>query len=169
MTRKKVLLLNIFDEELKTFLSEFYKQFNISEQNLNPHITLRGPFLYKNKVSKNIQIQLTKYIDKVKNDKEKLIITGVDIFENDGLYIVFLKINDLNNLRLLARKKDYPISKYGFNPHITLFTTKDIKLAYEIKDKLDKSVMNIKCNNVEWSMHELGTRNKNLFNLPSVI
>ena len=168
MSSKKIVLLNILDKELKTFLDDFYKENDIKQQSLIPHITLRGPYIYKNKVAKKTSMRLNEYIDNVKNDKEHLIINGVDIFENDKLYIVFLKLDNLNNLKFLARKKDYPISKYGFNPHITLFTTRDKKLAYDIKDKLNTKVMNIKCKNIEWNIHELGVKYKNLFNLSSI-
>jgi len=169
MKNKKIVLLNILDKELIVFLDNFYKENNIEKQSLIPHITLRGPFDYKNKVAQKTSKRLNDYIDLVKNNKEKLVIDGVDIFENDELYIVYLKIHDLNNLKFLSRKKDYPVSKYGFNPHITLFTTKDKKLAYKIKDKLNKKFMNISCKKVEWNIHELGTKNKSLFNLSTVI
>lgn len=166
MTSKKIVLLNILDNELRSFLDEFYKVNNIKKESfLLPHITLRGPFFYKNNISEKIRLKLNDYVNKIKNNKEQLIIDGVDLFKNENQYIVFLKIDNVKSLRHLARKKDYPISKFGFNPHITLFTTKDKNFAYKIINELNNRNINFKCKNVEWSIHELGVKQKNLFNV----
>ena len=168
MKNEKVILLNILDNELKNFLVEFRRKYNVKQQKLIPHITLRGPYKYKyNTISKNLINDLNNFVKNVKENKEDLLVSGAGIFDNNATYIVYLTVKENNNLKILTKKKDYPVSRFGFNPHVTVLSTKDKSLAYNIKEKLQREIKNYRCKNLEWTIHDLN-RKDNLFNLADV-
>ena len=169
MDTKKLILLNIHDEILKDFITNLTKKYHIKPQTLMPHITLRGPFKYKNKNGPSYHVikRLKDYVDELNNNNNKILLNGVGMFENNGKYIVYLNVEKTESLKQLFMKKDYTIKKHGFNPHVTLLITDDKTKAMKLKNDLDKQDINIECNKIDWNFHKLGNKEKNIFNIPA--
>ncbi|ADG94081.1 hypothetical protein Arnit_2431 [Arcobacter nitrofigilis DSM 7299] len=166
MKIKKMLLLNILDDKIKEFINNTCERYDLKKPSLLPHITLRGPFLYnKRKPSKNIIIKLNTFIEDIKNNKQELKIKGIGMFCDNDIYVIYLNVIPTNILKSLSYKKDYSFAKYGFNPHITIFSTKDKKKALQIKSTLEFKNLEFSCKKVEWGIHELKSIEKNMFNI----
>ncbi len=163
MHTKQLILLNIHDKILEEFIMNITKKYKIKPQTLMPHITLRGPFKYKNKPSYNVIKKLSDYV----NGNKKILLNGAGMFENNGKYIVYLNVKKTGNLKQLFKKKDYTIKEYGFNPHVTLLVTDDKTKAMKLKNDLDKQDIYIECNTFEWNFHKLDNKEKNIFNIPA--
>lgn len=85
------------------------------------HLTIRGP--YAGKVPKGV-VQHCREVMAL----DVLRIADVGRFSNDGEEVVFLRV-DSPNLRNVWWKPDYPISRFGFNPHLSIYRGKDGALA----------------------------------------
>lgn len=170
MDTKKMLLLNILDDNLKEFISKTCEDYSLPKPSLVPHITLRGPFLYnKKKPSLKVIKELNTYIEDLKKGEKKLEIDGVGMFNNNNLYIVYLNVIPNDTLKKLSYKKDYSFAKFGFNPHITIFTTTDKKKAKNMIDNLNNQNIKFSCKNLEWGLHKLKSDDKNIFNLSNFL
>lgn len=111
-SQKKVLTLEIKDIELHQYLARLAKKLNKPMQD-SPHVTVRGPasrfsWLTKKGLSDSL---------KRRPDVE---IAGAGIFCNLNNYVVYLKVN-AEFLREFWHKPDFPVSRHGFNPHVTIF------------------------------------------------
>lgn len=164
--KKKMLLLNIMDNDIQKIIKKTCNKFNINKPIILPHITLRGPFFYKNKKpSISIINKINLFIKKIKDDNEILKVDGIDIFKNNDIYIIYLKVVPSKLLRELTFKKHFPIKKYGFHPHITILSTKDELIAFSVKKYLNSKKIKLNCTNVEWQIHTLKSSEKNIFNI----
>ncbi|MDM0122633.1 2'-5' RNA ligase family protein [Variovorax arabinosiphilus] len=77
------------------------------------HITIRGPY----KVPPPDQ-KLGDIWEIIEG--EGVLLHGIGIFEFPDKHVVFLKSHS-RAIRKIWWKRDYPIIRFGFNPHITLF------------------------------------------------
>lgn len=161
--KKKILLLNILDKNIKNFINNTCDEYSIKKPTLISHITLRGPFYYDKKPSENIIIKLNKFIDDLIKGREKLVISGVGMFNNNGIYVVYLNVVPTDMLKKLSYKKEYSFSTHGFNPHVTIFSTTDKEKAYKIKNSLESTKIEFSCSDLEWAIHELKSDEKNMF------
>ena len=85
------------------------------------HLTIRGP--YSGRVPPGVVQHCRNVLA-----QDVLRIADVGRFKNADEEVVFLRV-DSPNLRRVWWKPDYPISKFGFNPHISIYRGKDIVLA----------------------------------------
>lgn len=85
------------------------------------HLTIRGP--YAGRVPDGVVRHCRSVLA-----HDVLRIADVGRFRNASEEVVFLRV-DSPNLRKIWWKPDYPISKFGFNPHISLYRGEDIALA----------------------------------------
>ncbi len=106
------------------------KEFGGEEKNQPIHITIQGP--YAETIDKN-EIESCERI----LEEDALLIQGAGIFENKGISSVFMKVSS-GNLRKVWKKPDYPVKRYGFHPHITMYTGKNSTYAREINNFLRK-------------------------------
>jgi 2'-5' RNA ligase len=88
------------------------------------HVTVRGPF--------------TGYPDqealasiKTSVEENRLLISGADCFTNESLSVVYLRVQGAW-LRQIWSKPDFPVSKFGFNPHITMYEGIDHERARKV-------------------------------------
>ncbi len=149
---KKLLLLNIEDNELNELFTGLQELFNKKRSKSIPHITLRGP--YNESPSK-------KTIDMLHNSliktKLPLQIKGVDMFKNNNTYVVYLKVYQ-EKIEKTSWKKDYPKKKYGFNPHISIYNGKDEALANKILFFLKNENLSFECNEYSLDLHTLNSK-----------
>jgi hypothetical protein len=102
-----------------------------------PHLTIQGPFDEKVPLKK-----ITILKRRMKNDV--LFIGNPGLFETDRGVALFLRIAS-DNLARVWFKPDYPIEKYGFNPHITIYEGKDITKASKALEFLKKNRVELLC------------------------
>ncbi len=134
---KQFLFLEFLDPEINGLLYGLRTAFSDDKRHTNIHITVRGP--YNKKISGE---QLKKF--SVLLNKDPLLIHGVGMFENDGNYVVYIRVSG-KWLGELWWKPDYPIEKYGFNPHISLYIGSDRILAEKIRQFLKKEGLKLLC------------------------
>jgi len=77
--------------------------------------------------------------------------------------IKFLKVKN-EKLKKILKKQDYPISKYGINPHITLCETTNKKYADELIKYLNKENINLLCHKYRFTQYV--SKQNELFNDP---
>lgn len=136
---QKFLFLEILDPEINGLLSGLRKEFaeGISESSI--HITVRGPY------SRLIRDE---EIDKCRRilDNEPILLHGIGIFDNPEEYVVYMRVLG-ERLSKIWWKPDFPKSKHGFNPHISLYRGTDGILANKIEDFLKKESLKLLCMN----------------------
>jgi len=130
------MFLEFTDEEIVYLLSSLREIFSQKSSQANVHITVRGPYL---KSITDEEIGRAKKI--IKHDV--FLIAGVGRFDNFK-HTVYLKVRS-DNLEKIWDKPDFPKSKYGFNPHITMYDGEDSRLADEIYSFLEKERLELLC------------------------
>ena len=131
------ILLQLLNAEINEFLSELRDKLGSSKTESGIHITVRGP--YSRKIpGKNI----VEFEDMIRHDP--IYIQGVDVFRNRKESVVYIRAHS-NSLRKIWWKPDFPVKKFGFNPHITLHKTTDIRFANMISDFLKREQIELVC------------------------
>jgi len=150
---KIFVFLEFNDPEIKSFLSELRHIIsnggNASDQ---VHITLRGPF------KKARPKHMLESFEACLND-EPILISGVGRFYANEKCVVYLKVSS-PYLKKVWYKPDYPIRKYGFNPHITLYEgfRESGDKVYEFLLKEDISLLSF-----DYSVTQYFSKNMSLF------
>src|SRR5688500_16190366 len=80
------------------------------------HVTFRGP--YETEDSRAQALELANLRSDV------LRIAGVGRFSNAGEEVVYFRV-DSPHLRAATWKRDFPIFRYGFEPHISVYRGRD--------------------------------------------
>jgi 2'-5' RNA ligase len=131
---EKILALVVKDYYIASLLK--YLQDALSDYPINspPHITIRGPYVDKH-INKNTLANISSLLINMGD----ITISKVDYFIiDDELFNVYFSVlND--NLKKITRKRDYPMYRFGFNPHITLCKTNSLKRAKKIKELFNKN------------------------------
>ena len=125
---KKFIFLEILDPDIYAFINGLKSEFGMFHDNTNIHITVRGP--YKEPINPEI---VNKYFKKIKNDP--VIIQNAGIFNNKNEFVVYFKVDSVS-LRKIWWKPDYPVSVYGYNPHISVYRGKEKEFSYKIYEFL---------------------------------
>jgi len=86
-----------------------------------PHMTLRGP--YKKSIPES---HFQEFAERLKG--AVLEIGRVGRFRNGSEHVVYLGV-DCPSIKRVWWKPDYPVSKYGRNPHFTIYRGDDVDLA----------------------------------------
>lgn len=107
------LFLEILDRPAVQMLNDLRAILKRKPSRSGIHITVRGP--YKTPPSERILEDLWHTIA-----GERLLLNGIGKFEFPDRHIVYLRSHS-RAIRRIWWKRDYPIIRYGFNPHISLF------------------------------------------------
>ncbi|MFT3907207.1 MAG: hypothetical protein QM718_12930 [Steroidobacteraceae bacterium] len=83
----------------------------------NIHVTVRGPYSSPIRAT-----QLARYRRLLASDP--LLVEGAGAFAVGENTVVYLKVHH-PRLRQIWWKPDYPVSMYGFNPHLTIYEGTD--------------------------------------------
>jgi hypothetical protein len=144
---KLFLFVEIHDEPVVRLINDLRTIFNGGKKkNSAVHITIRGPY-----ISIPDPIEIDGYWEIIK--EEGVLISGVSNFNNNGKHIVYLKVQS-KAIRGLWWKPDYPISKYGFNPHITLYEGSDKSIATTITSFIKKERLLFLCRNLSLRIYD---------------
>lgn len=86
-----------------------------------PHLTIQGPL--DSKPNSDL-------IESIKNrlSSDDFLIANPGIFETKSGVALYLNVTS-PNLKKVWNKPDFPIEKYGFNPHLTIYEGPDIEKA----------------------------------------
>jgi len=142
---EKVLTILIKDRYIGGMLKYIQEITSDYKFNSPPHITIRGPYIY------NIR---NKTIDKTKNflfNLKNITLSHVDYFKIRNKFVIYIAVQN-NELRKIFHKRDFPIKRSGYNPHVTICKTSSFEKAQklikilngeEIKFVIDKNELQI--------------------------
>lgn len=134
---KRFVFLEITDSEINEYFSAIRSTLYRRADRNRSHLTVRGPY-YKEILEKNIQ----RWESKIESDT--LFLGSIDQFNNKKEFVVYIRVES-DNLRKIWRKPDYPVEKYGFNPHITLYRGRNDNYARAIADLLKERRLEFIC------------------------
>ena len=154
----RFLFLEFLDAEINTLLTSLRRTFADGETNSGIHITVRGP--YYDEISGT---DIVKFERIVKRDP--ILIHGIDIFENPGENIVYIRVHS-NALKEIWWKPDFPKEKFGFNPHISLSKSSDLRFALTVSEFLKKEEIKLVCH--DFRLVPFSSRQLELFPFESV-
>lgn len=141
------VFLEIQDPPVIELLSSIRSIFS-DKPNLSPlHVTVRGP--YKTiPDEKNIE-KLWAIIE-----GEGVLLSGIRSFAFKDKKYVYIQ-SQSKAIRKLWWKSDFPISKYGFNPHITLYEG-PIEKANKIEQFLRSELLEFYCHDLSLRLYVSG-------------
>lgn len=93
-----------------------------------PHLTIQGPFS-----DRPTGGQIEGISAKLKNDT--FLIANPGLFRTRKGVALYLRVQS-DNLHRVWNKPDFPIEKFGFNPHITLYDGPDVEKTQRAFDFL---------------------------------
>lgn len=125
----RFVYLELRDEDVNCVLQGLRHEFGGKDHGSDMHVTIRGP--YHSEIGRD---QLDHYQDVLKRDP--ITLDGFGIFNNDDESVVYMKVES-PRIREVWWKPDYPIKKYGFNPHVSLYKGSDRRLAERILEFLE--------------------------------
>lgn len=103
----------------------------------DPHLTIQGPFADPVKPEQ---------MDSIKRRlaQDEFFIGNPGTFATKKGIALFLRVNSENLLRVW-NKPDYPVEKYGFNPHLTLYEGRDESLVTAALNVLKRERFELIC------------------------
>lgn len=123
---KRFLYLELTDDRLNSFIRASHSILGGKPQSGPTHITVRGP--YSTPISPETINQCSKDMK-----YDILRISGVGTFFNKTETVVYFKV-DSPNLRNIWKKPDFPMIRFGFNPHISIYRGEDSDWARALYD-----------------------------------
>jgi 2'-5' RNA ligase len=118
---KSFVFLEVADPEINYLVHAIRETADHRPARSNVHITIRGPYsrvVGPDKLRRYEHLLLT----------APLVLDGVGSFSVGDRTVVYLKVQH-PRLRQLWWKPDFPVSKFGFNPHITMYEGTDHERA----------------------------------------
>ena len=134
---RSFIFLQFLDAGINALLSGLMREFGNSKTESGIHITVRGP--YSGRIPKK---SIAKFEDIIRHDP--ILIRGIDVFQNQAENVVYIRAHS-DSLKKIWWKPDFPVKKFGFNPHITLHKTPDVEFAKIISDFLKKENIELIC------------------------
>lgn len=130
------VLLEILDPAINAFLWKIRQILNGRRSSAAVHLTLRGPY------EEPVPGVLRATQSALKYDVLRISEPGR--FANPDGEVVFLRV-DSPNLRSVWWKPSFPIERFGFAPHISLYRGTDSGLAAKIHDFLATERFSLLC------------------------
>lgn len=141
------VFLEIHDSLVVELLTDLRNIF-YGKPSLSPiHVTVRGP--YKSTPSEKAIEKLWSSIE-----GEGVLLNGIGNFEFGKKRFVYIHTKS-KAIRKIWWKGDYPIFKYGFNPHITLYEG-PTEIAKVIEAFLKKERLEFYCHNLSLRLYTSG-------------
>lgn len=133
-SRSNFLFLVFNDRQVIGVLDFLSSAFGGKGSTTDHHLTIQGPF--EDKLTAN-DVRVAK--DRLKDDV--IFIGNPDAFFSSDGAVLFLRVHS-DNLRKVWNKPDYPIEKFGFNPHVTIYSGPDV-------ERVRRALMFLKKNRLE--------------------
>lgn len=119
--RAYFLFLEIRDRDFNAFYDDVVLAISGQRPTKPPHLTVRGP--YRAPLSES---DIAKHSAGMRN--AVLEVKGLGRFSNPGQEVLYLSV-DSPHLRDVWWKPDYPIERFGFHPHLSLYRGPDTALV----------------------------------------
>lgn len=129
----KLLAIYINDIEIFSLLMNLRDILNEGSFSSEVHITIKGP-------QKTFQDHKSR--KKFLESLQPIFINGIDMFQNNGKYIVYFKVKCDSIKGHMWKKPDY---KDEYNPHITIFKGSDKKRAEIVRQFLINEEIHLTC------------------------
>lgn len=152
----RFLLLEIVDPAVNAFLWRIREILSGKKPKGPIHLTLRGP--YEDEWPKDALERARRTLR-----HDVLRIAGVGRFSNANDEVVFFRV-DSPHLRKVWWKPSFPISRYGFEPHISLYRGPDAELANLVAGFLSDERIELHCAEHRLVWHE--SKQRNMLALP---
>lgn len=151
MSFQTFLILEITDPEVNAFLWNVRRILTGRAGRAPIHLTLRGP--YEGERPKAVMEQVR---DALRHDVLRIGgHGGVGRFSNPAEEVVFFRV-DSPNLRSTWWKRDYPVEKFGFEPHISLYRGADATLADRVEMFFKDEAVQLFCAEYRLVWHDVG-------------
>ncbi|WP_147284428.1 hypothetical protein [Pseudacidovorax intermedius] len=137
------------------FLEGLRYAFFQKKKNSPIHVTLRGP--HARAISQN---RLQELAELVRGYGVKIHSPG--FFSTSTGYVVFLRA-ECSVFRDIWNKPDFDVSKFGIQPHITLFETKNKSDAERVLRFIKKEKIHIHTYDLYLSLYRSGNQQSDLF------
>lgn len=155
---KYYLVIYIYNEKLKCLI-DGVRLFADPTQKHEAHITVRGPYEYKNKISEEEKKKIKEWESEIKN--QEICITGVDTFYGTNQNTVYFKCES-NSLKNIWWKKHF----HSYQPHITIYDKNDRSFSEEIFNLFSHKNIDLKFKVHSLELLQTGKNKENLFYSP---
>jgi 2'-5' RNA ligase len=118
---KSFVFLEITDPEIAALVHGIRTAADGTSPSSAPHVTIRGPY------SRSVTASELRRYERILSTTP-VVLQGFGVFEMSDKVVVYIKIQH-EKLRQIWWKPDFPIAKYGFNPHVTLYEGSDRERA----------------------------------------
>lgn len=145
------LLLELTDPAVNAFLWKVRQIVSGRRSDRPVHVTLRGPYEGKPSAKALAEAKETLRLDVLR-------ISGVGRFSNVKEEVVYFKV-DSPNLRHVWWKPSYPVERYGFEPHISVYLGPDTLYADNVAKFLQKKKLTLHCAEYRLIWHRSQQRN----------
>lgn len=139
------VFLEIADPEIDALFRTIRREIGMPDDHKAIHITIRGPFSDTCDPG-----ELERLEEKLRNSE--LVIANTGLFENQSRIAVYYAVA-CDDLRHVWHKPDYPINKFGFNPHITVYEGTDKEFATELRAFLDRNRIELICRDFDLTFY----------------
>lgn len=133
----RFIFIELLDPEVNALLGGLRLELGGDAPSASIHITVRGP--YQRPISAR-EIELYELALR----SSPLLIHGIGTFQNSDEHVVYIRVSS-SELKKVWWKPDYPSTKYGVNPHVTLLKTSDRKFASVVRAFLVKEDLKLVC------------------------
>jgi len=130
------MLVEFLDPTVNSFLWRAREILGSRRSRSPIHLTIRGPY------SSRDNDALARTTEALRYDVFR--IWGGGRFSNAGDEVAYINV-DSPNLRCVWWKPDYPIERYGFFPHVSLYRGRDREFADAVKDFLEREHVELFC------------------------
>jgi 2'-5' RNA ligase len=131
------ILLEMLDPDVNSLLWDIREALHGSRSPRPIHLTLRGP--YEGPVPEGALKQCRRALK-----QDVIRVSGVGQFTNPDEEVVYLRV-DSPHLREVWWKPDFPIERYGFEPHVSVYRGPDSLLARRAAEFLKHERIDLLC------------------------
>lgn len=151
------VFLELMDQEINSLLLSLRRIFMEETPSTNIHITIRGPY-EDEPTPAEIETFHARLNKRLQDSRETLLIHGVRAWKTEpDMHHVALRLQ-CEALKSVWWKPDYPIEKFGFNPHITLYSGRDRRLSQAVAEFLTNEELAVICREFRIGTHISGQR-----------
>lgn len=156
----RFVLLELVDEEISGLINGIREILMPDGFRTSVHLTLRGPYGPGEKIEPE---EISKWTELLKAGP--IVLDGIGTFRNRDRYVIYIKVSH-RNLRRVWWKPDFPVERYGYNPHITLYEGDNWILVDKVADFLKGEKLSLLTEKFRLAIYT--SKQDDLFNLPDV-
>jgi len=132
---KRFLFLEVIDPEVVNLLTGIRGLATEQKPKSGVHVTIRGP--YNREIPRPQIEQYQKWLR-----RHPLLLESVGSFHDLERHVVYIRVKH-PVLRRIWWKPDFPVNKFGFNPHITLYDGNSAERANRLRAFLEREQLKL--------------------------